>query len=703
MSGNPLNILKPVLIAAAMGAGLISCSQADRMPDSLFSSPAMRVTPDSIFIASGATAAPATLPVVPQHMPVLSSPSPLLDYAFAQAMIQCDSLLNADSAQVTPLRNLEIWQTLSLLDPERSMKLLTAQVADSIVDFNMPLTAEYGLWTVAAHATALSSGNLAWLRYAHDIAGRTFKYNEQVCRRADTGLLQGMPFLSKPVAGTIPRWMEETDRFECMTTLANTMAAGAARSLADMALVLADADTTAWLGKTSEMSDAINLYLWQPHLRRYGQYLYTGLFPIASEISDNAAQALAIIFSVPTREMALGILQSTPMLNYGMPMFYPSPGGTPPQTPRTVSPEMQALWTLAAARYPDESAVAAPLGVLLSSSFIGDNTSISRRMAAMTVLRVLAGINVSHTAMTFRPVVPRILRSGFTIERLRWRDATISLKITGYGDKIARFAIDGAESTEYSLSNSLHGHHTVEITLANNSISNNADLLKNQIWSPAVPEIEWSAKAAGTITDATPGVHYIEYVNGAQFIRLDSSMIAVPQRTSYSRLCIVPVSDGNNAGLAAKPHSFYPATFARTLQAEDFAPASSPLVHERRMSRRFVESSAKSNRTVSFTTTVAETSLYSVALCYSNGSGSAPDGSACGVRRLLVNGVDSGTLVMPGKGKGWWLATDMSNTLAVQLRRGENEITVEYDAALYPPGSDAHTLLYDYLQIIRLR
>lgn len=90
-------------------------------------------------------------------------------------------------------------------------------------------------------------------------------------------------------------------------------------------------------------------------------------------------------------------------------------------------------------------------------------------------------------------------------------------------------------------------------------------------------------------------------------------------------------------------------------------------------------------------------------MCYSNGSGSAPDGSACGVRRLLVNGVDSGTLVMPGKGKGWWLATDMSNTLAVQLRRGENEITVEYDPDLYPPGSDAHTLLYDYLQIIRLR
>ncbi len=58
---------------------------------------------------------------------------------------------------------------------------------------------------------------------------------------------------------------------------------------------------------------------------------------------------------------------------------------------------------------------------------------------------------------------------------------------------------------------------------------------------------------------------------------------------------------------------------------------------------------------------------------------------------------------MPAAGSGWWLATSMSNTLAVHLRQGENIITVEYSPLLYIPGSQARTVLYDYLRITRLK
>lgn len=698
-------LISLALAATAVGAGVVSCATDEKNSPVIAATAGFTATLDSIYLPGGdiVTAHNIAPTTVPDGFPTLKSPSPLLDAAFASAMAQYDTLFTSPATHMRPADNFELWQSLSLLNPQRCMNILAAQVSDATVAAHSPLSAEYGLWTVAAREAALASGSREWLARADSIARNAYIYNERVLMSATSRLLQGHTYFSTPIPNALPRWMSVTDRFECMTALGNASAVGAANAIADNARSLGLSDSTAWSKKAAALAAAVNTNLWQPHLRRYAQYLYIGVFPIPSPIADNAAQALAILFSVPTPEMSRAVLESTPALLYGMPLYYPTLAGTPPVKPFGFMPEIQALWALASSRYPGTASVSVPVGVLLAQSSLSGARPAAARMLALTVLRVLAGIQLGENAMTFRPVVPKVFKDGFTVSGLRYRNVVIDLTVSGYGSRIARFAVDGTETDRYSLPATLSGNHTVEITLANNSLPLPGSDTAPQTWAPPVPEIDWRNKYTGYITDPTPSVSYIEYINGAIHTTLDSAEVTVTARNAYSRVCVVPVSRQRAEGFSAKPHSVYPAAFARNLQAEDFATPATPLVRDRRLTKRFVESSPDKNSTVTFTCAASSSRLFALSLCYSNGAGDPDSANACALRRVTVNGAEAGTLVMPAAGSGWWLATSMSNTLAVHLRQGENIITVEYSPLLYIPGSQARTVLYDYLRITRLK
>lgn len=697
--------IRAALAAMVTGAALVACSNGPRDNGLIFATGTLSVTPDTISIPGCPALTASDIPQasIPAGFPALSSTSPLLDAAFADAMVRCDSLLTATSLSPGPVADFEIWQTLALLAPQRCIPLLMERTADSIAIPPHSLAADYGMWAVAAREVALATGSRSWMELADTVARRTYLYNERLLKLPGEHLLHGHVYFGKPIPNALPRWMDPSNRFECITTLGNSLAVGAARAIADMASALGAGDPAVWAAKGDAMANAININLWQPHLRRYGQYLYTGIFPIPSPIADNAAQALAILFGVPAGEMSDDIVSSTPFLNWGMPLYYPTLPGTRPITPAGADPGMQALWALAAARCSDAPAVSASLGFLLASSFSGNSSAVARRMVAMTVLRILAGIQLTDVAMTFRPVVPRVLREGFTISGLRYRNAVLSIKVSGFGNKIAKFTLDGVETTDYSIGATLAGSHSVEILLANNSLGDSPAAITHQVWAPAVPEIEWRNKFYGTITDPTPAVRYIEYVNSSVHSRIDSATVSIPRRNSFARVCVVPVSPQRVEGLSAKPADFYPPAFEKTLQAEDFADSGTTLVRDRRRSKRVVESSPAAATSVTFTITATESGPYSLSLCYSNGAGNSTDGAACGVRRVEVNGRYAGNFIMPGRGDGWWLATGMSNTLRCSLQRGENTITLRYIPELYPPRGSARTILYDYLTIIKLK
>jgi len=86
---------------------------------------------------------------------------------------------------------------------------------------------------------------------------------------------------------------------------------------------------------------------------------------------------------------------------------------------------------------------------------------------------------------------------------------------------------------------------------------------------------------------------------------------------------------------------------------------------------------------------------------YANGNGQAGDAAATALRRVTVNGVDAGIVVMPPRGKGWWLSTGYSSGVRARLRQGVNDISVSV-VDFYGDPAASDVVLVDNIRVIRL-
>lgn len=77
----------------------------------------------------------------------------------------------------------------------------------------------------------------------------------------------------------------------------------------------------------------------------------------------------------------------------------------------------------------------------------------------------LFGMTFDDHGLTFAPTLPPSWGS-VTLTGLRYRDATLTVTLRGTGKAIRSFTVDAIPRTEYGVPASLHGAHTIEITLA---------------------------------------------------------------------------------------------------------------------------------------------------------------------------------------------------------------------------------------------
>lgn len=692
-------------VAVAAVAAVLGCDRKKVESEALYSSPGLTVTRDSIIAegkplvsaeSAGRVFAGTMTFDIPEQTgaPLLVTESPLVDAAYSLGAAATAEQLEADSAGAEEW--FDIWLRGALMDHERSSRLLAGAVSPdkTVDDAGWPLRTTRGLWIIAAREVYRAGGSAQWLEFAADVARNILSADTSVIIDRQTGLVHGYGAIGQCNVRQWPRWMDNVGKYECMTLLDNCIEVGACSALADMLGCLGSGDSAVWRNMSVRIANAVNLYMWQPDLGRYGEYLYSGIYPIASRISDNTAQPLAMIMDIPIPQMSALIFGNTPRLAAGMPGFYPSPAGTPPVRASGISPAVEELWALAAARNSRGSNVAVSYATILGLIFGDSGISYQAAGASATIaLRVFAGLTPGNDRLEFHPSVPYMLRGGIRLAGVKYRDSILDISITGSGNRIAGFAIDGMESSGNFVDCSLTGSHRIDIQLANNSFTGDEIAVADQIWSPGVPEIEWPTARTGVVRDNSPGLTYCMYVNGSLYDTFDSPSFTIPDSRAFERVCVVPVSKTGIHGISASPHDYMPAGSVRTLQAEDFADAGTALVRDRKLSPRFVESSSKKNEVIRIETAIERQGDYMLRLCYANGA----EPERCAIRLLRVNGEPAGAFVMPGRGVGWWLATGYSNALRASLRAGVNVIEIES-----MPGVGDAPVLIDYLRLFSL-
>ncbi len=672
------------------------CGQPSPTPEAIYTCDDYTVTADSVLCHNMHIGASGIAETSHEGTRLLT-PSELLNriYSAGAAAVTTDTVMDSPQAL------LDTWITLPAIDNDAACRKLMAMLGpDSLPSiesegYTSPLTTSRALWAVAAWEAYCAGAPRTWLETACRITGRMLAADSAVAYRTDLDLMQGS--ILNPDRGhrvIYPRWMDAAARFESVC-LANNAATVIALDAYSKMLAELGHDGSAPAARSREISEAVNTRLWVPDKGYYSQYLYGGRFPLQSQAADNFGQGLAILAGIPTPEMARSALSHTPMVSGGPSVTQPSAVGTPPYAVGESWPATQMLWTLAAAQTQDAAAFNFAATSLIYHAASTERETDMKAAAAM-LLRGVAGITFCNDRLEFHPFVTQGFTTPIRIDSLRYRDATLSVAITGTGTRIARFAIDSVETAEYFVPAVLSGKHSVEITLANNTPAMRDIKVSRQSWLQPVPELVWKTPRRAEISDFTPGTQFKVYLNGVPYETTDRPTYTAPEIHAATIMAMTETDPKTPEGYSSKPRVMTPPGTLSTLQVEEFAEPGTTLVRERRLSRRFVESSQTAVRRIVLELPEPADGECLIDLCYANGNGAPADGNACAIRSLTVNSEPCGMFVLPARGDGWWLSTGQSNMLAARLHTGLNviEITIP-DCA-----SDA-TALIDYLRVLR--
>lgn len=698
-----------IILTVAAAALMLGCSHGTGRRSIIYECDSFTVFTDSVVGADGVT----LRPVSPEHLPPActstSSGQSLVDAVYNRSAAAIDSVAAAGvAAKSTRLTACSVILSLAALNPDAAMRMLRDRVSfgrliqDSGAGGAWPVGTDRIIWAVAAWEVYAVTGDREWLAEAFEIVSRTLAADMDNILDPRYNLVHGQLSITGSLGQFYPKWMEPADIYQSMCLSVNVIYARAMKVAAMMADELGRGDASGYRRAGALIARAVNDNLWIPQRGFYGQYLYGGLYPVLSYATDNLGQALSVIFDIATPEMAESVIAASPVLPDGTPEIYPAQ----PETAAAASvPMVQPLWNIAAAKVKNEHALTAGLGAALrNASARGSAGNLADFCSdASAVLRILVGLRYSPDGIRFRPCVPDVLSGLRRLKGLRYRNATLDISINGSGDRIASLAIDSVEQQEFMVPASLEGRHSVDIVLANNSLSTEQNSIAAQREMPAVPEVRWdSTGLKARILNHTEGISYGVFLNGVFLdeIQQDHYTLIPPDR--YTAVAFVPIKDQSTEGYTMRPNGVAPDGDVFYIYAPGVARRGTGLISDRKEAAKFVELTRDRNTRVTMDIFAPAAGSYVVDARYANGSGPVWEGDRCAVRSVYVNGSKAGIFVMPQRGTGQWTSTGFSNPLFVSLNEGKNTLEIRYDAK-----SDANmnlrinTALLQYIRIIR--
>lgn len=632
------------------------------------------------------------------------------------------------SGRYTALTPYEIF--LNPLQNDSAIVLLEGRLKNGLVvpygtrSLGWPAINSNAEWLLAATELDAAMGDRRWNRTVDHAASQMLAYDREICRNPSTGLFTGVPRYMASTSGLFPRWMGANDIAGLSTLAVNVAYCAAFQRLG------IPADT---------LLHSIKREMWLPE-SGYMSALCHGIpsCPIAIRATDNLAQAIAIISGTISGAMADAIVRKTPVQLTGASLYEPDLPSAGGNSREGIPPLLlQAAWTAATARTGNEAAYSTATGSLLALEgrrLLGYRYQPApfRSTFATLILRCFLGLQFSQDGLSFSPYVPENLPGEKTIANLRYRGATIDIRITGTGHAIASFTIDGKPSEPFFPAD-LTGSHNIQITLAGASYDPGAvNIQEATPVAPPPPVTEWTANCLAKLspgnvpapppvsTDTKPStdddsenkendIRYIVYVNGIEQETIQDDSHQLSETTFPAVIQFASIDIDNCSGFSSKPHICLPARSQTTLYAADIARGGTKILKDKQLAARFVETNRFKNRNIPFSFDAPADGKYLVEIHYVNGLGIVNSQRRLALRRLRANSREAGTFLFPqlapssvskNAGGSWQEMTDWSNPLIVSLRKGLNLMELRY----YQPSPvytdpNSNVILIDMIRI----
>ena len=294
------------------------------------------------------------------------------------------------------------------------------------------------------------------------------------------------------------------------------------------------------------------------------------------------------------------------------------------------------------------------------------------------VPNIYFGITYALDGIHFSPFVPKTLKAERRLQNFKYRNAVLDIKISGFGNQIKSFCLDGVES-EPLFPASLSGAHTIEITLANRQLEAMDMVLQENQYQPLTP----SARIEGSLLkwDAVENTDsYIIIKDGKDWKTLASTTLNQPLDSDGEYAVVAKGTNGWRSYMS-EPLSYYQEVKTYNVN--------------RKISRR-------ENIIITIPIEVTTPGLHAIDWRYANGNGPINTENKCATRVLTIDGQVAGVSVFPHRGTDEWNNWGWSNATIVNLSKGKHIVTLEFCDTVENMNIHVNEALLNQMRVTKL-
>ena len=625
------------------------------------------------------------------NMPKLTAPTLLEQAIYNMAIDESIIAIEKDGTLRTGLFWGGVWtrdvsysiiHSMAYIQPAAAMASLMCKISptgqiiqDTGTGGAWPCSTDRQIWTTAAWELYKVTGDKEWLETAYNVVKNSLSVDMLTLYDSETGLVRGESSFIDWRQQSYPRWMECADIYDskCLgTNMVHYMALLSAAEMADLCDDAVFAEVCR--GQAEGLKEAINAHLWMEDAGYYAQYLAGRNQDLLYTKSETLGQALSILYGVAQGKQAEILSESMPVVEFGAPVFYPWIPDIPPYHNRAVWPFVQAYWMQACAKTGNEAGVLHGIGSLYRAAamyatnkenFVADdgnwkgtqinssNMLWSLSGALSITYKVLLGMSWGSDALTFAPVVPKKMAGVRKIENFPYRGAVLDIEVSGYGDAVRLFELDGVRMNEASVSAALEGKHNIKIVLSNSfekDMKINMQPPLNTLMTPKA-KLEAGVLSWDKIDGAA---QYEVFVAGEKYAQTTQESISLEDVTGDVQ--VIALSADGVPSFPSEPIAVY----------EEIVKTWKPV----RLN--------KNSRAYDVEIDIPEDGRWSLVWNYTNGNGSIETDRKCAIRTLYLDGVRQDICVFPQRGENAWNDWGYTMPTALDLTAGKHTLTIRY-------------------------
>jgi len=698
------------------------------------------------------------------HLPHYTSTLTLDNALFNLSLEESEKAIEPDSTFRTGVFWGGVWtrdvsysilHSLAQLNPEVSKISLLAKInannriiQDTGTGGAWPCSTDRTTWILAAWEVYLVTGDREWLDRIYPVIRNTIEDDRLVAYNPATQLMRGETSWLDWREQEYPTWMQPVDIYRSESMGTNAVHYRSTRILAEICRLKGQPKLAekydSW---ADDLFEGMNRNLWMEDKGLYAIYLYGRNHLIQHPQMEILGEAFSILWDIASPERQKTISQNMVNETFGTPDFYPNLSDQFPYHNDAMWPFTQGYWMKAQAKAGNEEGVLHSIASIYRLAaltltnlenmviFNGNDKGLAinspRQLWSVAsditiVPNIYFGVQYEIDGIHFRPFVPKSLKAKRNLSNFRYRQAVLDMSITGYGNEIKTFRLDGVESEPFFPA-TLTGQHSIEIVLTDKQPAVMPIKMLPNAYQPVTPvaSINGNTLQWNSVPTATS---YIVYRDGKVCNELDGATTNL-NLTTAGEYAVVAVNAEGWHSYMSEPMRHY--SDVQLYEVEQFALPFDPArrqvmesagggggvsgkvesrskiptlegVDISNASGRVAMITRNENILITIPVEVKREGNYAIDWRYANGNGPINTDNKCATRLLYIDGALAGASVFPHRGEGQWNDWGWSNATIINLTPGRHIITLEFSDSVENMNIHVNQALLDQMRVTKL-